>query len=58
MIGIVLKCGAIAKRSIIACVSSEFVVGVLGSNPAWRHFFLNKKKIVFQELDGQLNTHG
>ena len=45
---------AIAERSR-ACVHSGFVIGVPGSNPTWGHFFLNKKKFVFQELDGELS---
>ena len=46
--------GAIAEQSR-ACVCSRFVVGVPGSNPAWGRFFLNKKKFVFRELDGELS---
>ena len=44
--------GAIAERSR-ARVCSGFVVGVPGSNPTWGGFFLNKKKFVFLELDGE-----
>ena len=48
--------GAIVEQSR-ACVlvCSGFVVVVLGSNPTWEFFFLNKKKIIFQELDGELS---
>ena len=48
------KSGAKAERSR-ACVCSRLVVGVSGSNPAWGCFFLNKKKIIFQELDSELS---
>ena len=50
----VFKSGAIAEWSRVY-VSSGFVVGVQSSNPAWGCFFLNKKKIIFQELDGELS---
>ena len=45
---------AIAERSK-ACVCSGFVVGVPSSNLAWGHFFLNRKKFVVRELDGELS---
>ena len=46
------KSGSIAERSR-ACICSGFMVGDPGSNPAWRCFFLNKKKFIFRELDGE-----
>ena len=48
-----LTSGAIAERSW-ACVHSGFMVGVLASNPAWGHFFINKKdKFVFSGVGWQ-----
>ena len=45
---------AIAERSR-ACVCSRFVVGSWVQFPPGEVFFLDKKKFVFQELDGELS---